>query len=410
MGSSNGLYRCWTDKMRPFSSLGIPVSTSSQCLEDDQRTRCFSTSTFSTGASLRKDSDSSSQDVSAMPDNFILDDVVTLVATCICVREVKILQAVSSRVRAAAAPAGLCSSTHRVYLCGGAGEGGAVPLRHAESFDPTTGQWESVHDMHHPRRCATGATLRGKIYICGGSDDTRSFSCAECYDPELGSWKQLSSMTMKRVWASAGAVQGRLYVCGGSERQHVPHYTLSSVESYDPELCQWIACTPMLEVRRAASSAVMDGHLYICGGSVGSQAVCSVERYSPQNNRWELQAPMPSGRRNATCAVAGGKIYICGGVDGLGSSSSVVSFDANRNVWESLQPMLESRWWGASAIANGQLYVFGGTDGATALTSVEAYCLEQGKAGQWKTCPSLTHGRIAAVAAAVVERSHRLIL
>ena len=55
-----------------------------------------------------------------------------------------------------------------------------------ERFDPEEGVWHPMERMS-TKRCRLGvATLKGKIYACGGYDGSSFLKSVEVFDPELG--------------------------------------------------------------------------------------------------------------------------------------------------------------------------------------------------------------------------------
>lgn len=59
---------------------------------------------------------------------------------------------------------------------------------------------------------------------------------------------------------------------------------------------------------------VIDGKIYVVGGSVGSSELATLEMYDPTTNSWTtgLEA-MPTARFRATAGVVDGKLYVTGG-------------------------------------------------------------------------------------------------
>ena len=111
-------------------------------------------------------------------------------------------------------------------------------------------------------------------------------------------------MSTARDGLAAAVVDGKLYVMGGSDGQN----RLSSVERYDPETNAWEAVAPMSMARCPSAAAVVDGKLYVMGGFNGRQNLpfSSVERYDPAKDEWVAMASMAltTERRSSFCAVS----------------------------------------------------------------------------------------------------------
>ena len=52
----------------------------------------------------------------------------------------------------------------------------------------------------------------------------------------------------------------------------------------------------MISRRSNCGVAVLDGMIYVCGGSDGATCLSSVERFNPRRNLWEAVSPMHSRR------------------------------------------------------------------------------------------------------------------
>jgi len=328
------------------------------------------------------------------------EEVITRLASFACMREAWALKSASSMMRAAAAPATIASTQCTLYVCGGAR--GAITLRSAECYNPLRGQWETIPDMAEKRRCATVAAIGSCLYVIGGSNGTQVLQSVECFDAETGSWKFMADMKSARAWASAGAIGGKVYVCGGTTTTTVPHSHLDAAEQFDPDTNEW-TCMPRLhEARMCAASAVLLGHLYVCGGSHGAGAMRSFEVFDPQRATWSKRPPMPSARRwAACCAIGGTTLCVCGGEDGSGNMASASLFAVEDNSWTVLPDMQEGAWWSSAASSVDGIYVLGGTDGAQALSRMERFDVYK---GEWEMLPPMLQRRNAAVSAALLGR------
>ena len=82
---------------------------------------------------------------------------------------------------------------------------------------------------------------------------------------------------------------------------------------------KWEVISQLPTGRSAFSAAVVDGKIYVIGGTLfenessGPFGLSTVEVYDPHNNSWKKVADMPTPRSNAGAAVVDGKIYIVGG-------------------------------------------------------------------------------------------------
>lgn len=98
------------------------------------------------------------------------------------------------------------------------------------------------------------AVVNGLLYAIGGYDGQSRLSTVEVYNPETDGWTRVSSMNSQR----------RL------------------VQSSPPRPAQLTNRGVLLS---AMGTAVVDGHIYVCGGYDGKSSLSSVERYSPETDR-----------------------------------------------------------------------------------------------------------------------------
>lgn len=71
--------------------------------------------------------------------------------------------------------------------------------------------------------------------------------------------------------------------------------------------------------RRAVTTSVVDGKIYVIGGYLdpavsGYPGVTTVEVYDPATDTWTTAPDMPKGRFAPRSSVVDGKIYVIGGM------------------------------------------------------------------------------------------------
>lgn len=121
-------------------------------------------------------------------------------------------------------------------------------------FHLALGFWELLRPMLHRRWFATTAVLRGRLYVCGGTDDRYegAFSSVECYDPDTDSWEKSAPMLRARFRAKATRCNGCLYVFGGCGARGI----LRLAERFDPVTGRWegLSSMPIEEVSLVAAA------------------------------------------------------------------------------------------------------------------------------------------------------------
>ena len=96
-----------------------------------------------------------------------------------------------------------------------------------------------------------------------------------------------------RVWPWSVTYLDHMWCpAGGYDRGEC----LQTVESYDLHLNKWMPLQQMLTPRGRFDSAVIDGKVYACGGSNGSQDLMSAECYDPSTDQWAALPDMQISR------------------------------------------------------------------------------------------------------------------
>jgi N-acetylneuraminic acid mutarotase len=318
----------------------------------------------------------------------------------------------------------------KIYVIGGTANVSTMPitLTTVEQYDPATDTW-TVKSPMPSRRWNTAATVvDGKIYVIGGLEligwcgtvactYVASSNRVEQYDPATDTWIVKTPLPTARGTCAAAAVDGKIYVVG----------SLKDVQSYDPATDTWITRSPMPIARSDMVADVVDGKIYVIGGTtnVGANtgpgasssrtfALTTVEQYDPATDTWTTKSPMPTGRYEMAAAVVDGKIYVIGGTQSWVSSSrhepidSVEQYDPahdafSRRAWVGKAPMPTARYAMAAAVADGKIYVIGGNP--FLLQTVEQY---DPATDTWTTKSPMPTGRMYLVAAVVNSKVYAI--
>jgi hypothetical protein len=105
-----------------------------------------------------------------------------------------------------------------------------------------------------------------------------------------------------------------------------------------------------------ASSAVLNGKIYVFGGFDGVSDHGQTYEYDPASDTWNVRATMPTARSRTGAGGVNGRIYVIGGYN----SNLVECYDPGTNLWETMPPMPTERGDIAVEVANRLIYAFGG--------------------------------------------------
>ena len=179
--------------------------------------------------------------------------------------------------------AAVCSGRSLIVAGGRAGRN---RLSTVEVLDTDTRQWSIASALTHPFYLATISICGERLYMLGGSDQTRTRSVLSCSVPELLQSCQPQPLAGKLRTAPAN--QSTIW-------RHIadaPHY--------------------------ASSCATLCGQLVAVGGYEAGEDTSAITGYNETTDSWEAMGHMPTARRLALVAILNGKMMVVGGrVGGL---------------------------------------------------------------------------------------------
>lgn len=202
-----------------------------------------------------------------------------------------------------------------------------------------------------------------------------------------GAWTTRESMPTARIGASSAVLDGKIYVHGGTGSE-----ALAALEVYDPATDSW--GTLQSSPSRRASGALVEvgGKLYAIGGEVdGLDFVSAVEVYDPASDSWSTLEPLPTVRYGLMAGVVGEKVFVCGGNTSDGQVSTVEIYDPATDQWSSGPSLPIAPAYGGAAVIDGTLYVVGRQQDSETIPMHLWSLDESGTA--WTTLASLTTPR-----------------
>jgi N-acetylneuraminic acid mutarotase len=278
----------------------------------------------------------------------------------------------------------------KIYAIGGLNNDTQLGI--TEEYNPVTDTWTPKTPMPTPRSGFAIAVYQNKIYCIGGTTgDSENFvsgftGVTEVYDPASDTWETKVPMPTPRADLCVNIVNGKIYCIGGKKYWGVDseYQELNVTEVYDPARNSWATKSPMPIPVLGCASAVLDGKIYVIGGSrhfypgwnlttVGSNQV-----YDPENDAWSTRASLPTAASYAAAEATSGvtapkKIYVVGGSDETSYNDITYAYDSKGNVWSTGASMLTPRVYLALAVVDDILYAIGGFDGENWLNVNEQY-------------------------------------
>ena len=234
------------------------------------------------------------------------------------------------------------------------------------------GKWVSAStEGFTPRTYPCAATVDGIVYVFGGFSTilaSGAQSTCEAYDPATDKWitPDLSGVLTGRGGASASVVDGKVYVIGGSDINSI---SINSVQVLDPVAGEWntLKTTGAMTARNRHAAGVIDGKIYILGGAQAGNYLTKVEVLDPVAKTWTVLTTTGTftPRRASAVAVIDKKMYVFGGFDGAAYLNTLEVFDPATKSWST--PTVTGdplpRAGAAAAVVGGKIYIIGGYNG-----------------------------------------------
>jgi DNA-binding CsgD family transcriptional regulator/N-acetylneuraminic acid mutarotase len=220
----------------------------------------------------------------------------------------------------------------------------------------------------------TAAVLFGEIYVPGGRlGDGSVTAVVEAYSPSNNAWRPAAALPQPVAGGLTLSDGSFLYLFGGWDGENY----LDTAYVYDPGADSWRPLTPMTQPRAFAAGEFVTGHLYVVGGSNGTElAVCQF--YDPVAATWSDCPDMLAPRAGAGAATLLNKLYILGGgLDEIGHVAYSEVYDPVAQTWQVVNtpPLNESSPWTNLGVTNVEtrIYALGGQRGSTFLADTLVY-------------------------------------
>lgn len=227
-----------------------------------------------------------------------------------------------------------------VYAIGGETFSGATPvlLPTAERArllpDGHLGLWEPVASLTTPRRAPLAIATDRSLLVIGGYNGTflRTVERARVApDGTLMSWTVLTQQTIMARYVHAGARDSdALYLFGGHDEATGMATARTEWTRLLPgdELAPWTEGPVLNSPRFLSAATVIDGRLYLFGGSTGRQPLDTIEETALQPDgqpgAFRTVGRLSPPRSGSAAVASGATVYVIGG---LINSQAVATVD-----------------------------------------------------------------------------------
>lgn len=190
--------------------------------------------------------------------------------------------------------------------------------------------WNRVAPMREPRCAHAFISFKTHLYAIGGKTFFPigpPLDSVERYNIEDDQWESMSQMPIDLYHHRACVHGNNIFVFGGISKSDLcQEYEVREgyaegemitniCMSFTPDHDTWCILSSSMRVPRCEmGAALLDGSLYIIGGSDGQSLLNSVEVYNFSTSRWSQGTSFPDNRKCVAAGTLNGNIYMCGGV------------------------------------------------------------------------------------------------
>ncbi len=219
---------------------------------------------------------------------------------------------------------------------------------------------------------------------------------------EAQEWRSLEPMQTGRARAGIAVVNGEIYVAGGSGLTGPE----DAFEVLDPIGEHWRPLPAMPQGREHFGMAALGKDLYVAGGFTSqsnNQPTRTVQVFDTVSQSWRNAPNMPGVRSGHAMVSHNGRLYVMGGRGT--SAQDVYVFDPVRQRWRIATTKLTVAREGAAALVNkGRIFFIGGRSlSGQATGRVESW---DPSGGQWRRHRDLPVARSGLTAVSLKGRIH----
>lgn len=170
-------------------------------------------------------------------------------------------------------------------------------------------------------------------------------------------WVKKTQLPTQRAASSAEVIEGKIYVIGGTSGPP-SNMDVAANEVYDPVSNKWATKNPMPTPRGFLATAVINDTIYAMGGAYPGNPGDALEAYDPATDTWVKKADMLMSNAEIQAGVVNGKIYVMGGAYG---KRNCQEYDPGTNKWTEKTERPVTGGVMAVTVYNGLVYTFGGS-------------------------------------------------
>ena len=239
--------------------------------------------------------------------------------------------------------------------------------------------WENRLSITDSLAYTKSVEYNNELYILGGysydsSTSTRTyFNNLRRYNPSTNVLTDLSPFSTGRLNQRAVIIGDKIYMLGGYYFTTTTVYNLYDLQEYDITTNTWSTKSSFPQRNPGTfEPIVVNGKIYVIGGSVGSTYYNTILEYDPTTDTWTTKATTLSQPRGYGQTVEyNNQIYIIGGIIGGSIGTMVEKYDPATDTIETLSPLPYPAYYGEALFIDGKIYYYG-----YALATLQIYDID----------------------------------
>lgn len=285
----------------------------------------------------------------------------------------------------------LVSSRGYLYTLGGST---STVLKAQIGGAGSVGSWTGTTALPASFLLSGGASHNNFIYRIGGESGGATTSsvnyASTSADGSVIAWTSTAALPSARARAGVAVYGDYLYCVGGAPTTSPGATTTVFFTSFNSNgtLNSWSSTTPLPGSLGFAntSAAAHNGYLYLVGGYVPSpeNTGTSTVLFAPINatgsiGTWNTTTPMPFRPQHHSLAILDGTMYVMGGSISPSLGPTSTSFaatilpDGRLGSWTSISAMPAAGYSAGTKVENGKIYLAGGYNISNAQTTTVKY-------------------------------------
>ena len=191
--------------------------------------------------------------------------------------------------------------------------------------------FSNMKSLPEARSAITSASNSESIFVVGGFGPNTQFSNEIYqYDVDQNSWSILTNGAIAKRFASTAIVDGYLYVFNGLMETNQLNEKVEKVNLKDGSI-QYMSDNP--QPARVAGVTVWDNKIYSFGGTIGPDVYSNkLFVFDPGEDTWTELSDIPY-KGETKGEIVDGKLYIIGGYNGT-PYDKVDVYDISTDTWE----------------------------------------------------------------------------